>query len=61
MRISKYWKAVVAAFTAGGAALGTALEDGTLTGVEVGVIVGAILAGYGFTWAVPNKTTEDEA
>lgn len=52
----KIAKAVVAALAAGAAALGTALEDGIITGAEGGIIVGAVLVGYGFTWAVPNKT-----
>lgn len=57
----KVAKAIVAALAAGASAVGAALEDGVLTGTEVGIIVGAVLVGYGFTWAVPNKTaTEDE-
>ncbi|MFH9073459.1 hypothetical protein [Streptomyces alboflavus] len=55
MRISKYWKAVVAAVAAGAAALATALDDGTVTAQE-GLTVGlAVLGALGLTWAVPNK------
>lgn len=56
MRISKYWKAVVAAVVAGAGSLNTAFLDGTITGMEVGAAVGAVLMALGFTAAVPNKT-----
>lgn len=57
MRISKYWKAVVAAVVAGAGSLNTAFLDGTITGMEVGAAVGAVLMALGFTAAVPNRTT----
>lgn len=64
MRISKYWKAVVAAVVAGAGSLNTAFLDGTITGMEVGAAVGAVLMALGFTAAVPNRTPapkDDEA
>lgn len=62
MRISKYWKAVVAAVAAGASALSTAVLDDTVTAAEGWAALIAVLGALGFTWAVPNKTTtEDEA
>lgn len=55
MKVSRYWKAVVAAVVAGGGAAGTALQDGKVTGPEAVTIVLAVLGGLGFTWAVPNR------
>jgi hypothetical protein len=61
MRISKYWKAVVAALAAGAASLSTAILDDTVTAAEGWAALIAVLGALGFTWAVPNKTvTEDE-
>lgn len=57
MRISKYWKAVVAAVAAGAAALATALDDGTVTTQEGLTAVLAVLGALGLTWAVPNRQT----
>lgn len=62
MKISKYWKAVVAAVVAGAGALATALNDDIITAAEAWTTGAAVLVALGFTWAVPNKTTtEDEA
>lgn len=61
MKISKYWKAVVAALAAGAGTLSTAVLDDTVTAAEGWAALIAVLAALGFTWAVPNKTTEDEA
>lgn len=61
MKISKYWKAVVAALAAGAGTIGTALTDDVVTAAEGWAALIAVLAALGFTWAVPNKTTtEDE-
>ena len=47
-------KAIVAAVTAGAAAVGTAAADGEITGNEWWVVLGAVLvAGFG-VWRVPN-------
>jgi hypothetical protein len=55
MKISKYWKAVVAGVAAGAASLSTALQDGTITGQE-GLTAGlAVLGALGLTWLVPNR------
>lgn len=54
MPVSRYRKAIVAAIAAGGTAVVAALSDGTITAQEVGGIVAALLAGGGFTYAVPN-------
>ncbi|WP_406199301.1 hypothetical protein OG331_23135 [Streptomyces sp. NBC_01017] len=55
MKISKSWKAVVAAVVAGGGTLSTALADDTITAAEGWAAGLAVLAALGFTWAVPNK------
>lgn len=55
MRISKYWKAVVAGIVAGAGTAGAALADNVLTAGEAWTIAGAVLGGLGFTWAVPNR------
>jgi multidrug transporter EmrE-like cation transporter len=53
--MGKYAKALVAAATAGLAALGTALADDTITRLEwIGVAV-AVVGALGLTYAVPNK------
>lgn len=54
MNLSLYRKAIVSAVVAGLTALVAALSDGTIDGQEVGGIVGALLAGGGLTYAVPN-------
>ena len=62
MRISPYWKAIVAALAAGVGTISTALTDDVVTAAEGWAALIAVLAALGFTWAVPNKTTtEDEA
>ncbi|AVH58972.1 MULTISPECIES: hypothetical protein [Streptomyces] len=55
MKISKMWKAVVAAVVAGASTLSTALADDTITAAEGWAAGLAILAALGFTWAVPNR------
>ncbi|MGC9544041.1 hypothetical protein [Streptomyces sp. UG1] len=55
MKISRYWKAVVAALAAGTGALSTAAQDGTVTVAEGVTAVAAVLAALGFTWYVPNR------
>ena len=57
MKISKYWKAVVAAVVAGAGSLSTALADDTISAAEGWAAGVAVLVALGFTWAVPNKTT----
>lgn len=60
MRISKMWKAVVAAVSTGAASLVTALDDGVITTQE-GVTAGlAVLAALGLTWMVPNRQPTDD-
>lgn len=62
MKISPYWKAVVAALAAGVGTIATALTDDVITAPEAWAALIAALGALGFTWAVPNKTTtEDEA
>jgi peptidoglycan/LPS O-acetylase OafA/YrhL len=58
MKISHYWKAVVAAVVAGAGALSTALTDDTVTAAEGWAALLAVLGALGFTWAVPNKQAE---
>lgn len=55
MRVSKYWKAIVAGIAAGAGSLGTALADNTITTQEGLTAVAAVLATLGLTWAVPNQ------
>lgn len=57
MKLSKVWKAVVAGVVAGGGALGTAAQDGTITSAEGLTIGGAILVAVYAVWRVPNRTT----
>ncbi|MFI1001979.1 hypothetical protein ACIP10_15295 [Streptomyces galbus] len=59
MKISRYWKAIVAGAAAGTATLSTALQDGTLTTGETITTVLAVLGGLGLTWAVPNQPKTD--
>ncbi|MFB7595773.1 hypothetical protein [Streptomyces sp. NPDC056160] len=61
MKVSKMWKAVVAGAAAGTAAAATALQDGQLTAAEGVTILLAVLGGFGFTWAVPNREPKDTA
>lgn len=55
MRISKMWKAVVAAVAAGAGSLSVAVTDDVVTAAEGWAAGLAVLAALGFTWAVPNK------
>lgn len=55
MKISKSWKAVVAAVVAGAGVLSTALADDTVTAAEGWAALISVLAALGFTWAVPNR------
>jgi hypothetical protein len=55
MKVSRYWKAIVAGIVAGAGTAGTAVQDGTVTAGEAAAIVLAVLGGLGFTWAVPNR------
>jgi hypothetical protein len=57
VKISKYWKALVAGVVAGSGALSTAAADDVITSGEVWLIVGALVGGLGLTWAVPNRPT----
>lgn len=57
MKISKYWKATVAAIVAGAGSLSTAVADDTITAAEAWTAGVAVLVALGFTWAVPNKGT----
>lgn len=57
MKISKYWKAIVAAVVAGAGALSTAVQDDHVSAAEGWTALIAVLGALGFTWAVPNKTT----
>ncbi|WP_435244962.1 hypothetical protein [Streptomyces tendae] len=61
MKVSRYWKAVVAGAAAGTAALGTAVQDGTLTAGDGVAVVLAVLGTLGITWAVPNRKPADPA
>jgi uncharacterized membrane-anchored protein len=54
MKISHYWKAVVATVVAGSAALAPALDDDTITSAEAATIIIAIVTAAFATWAVPN-------
>ncbi|WP_151484864.1 hypothetical protein [Streptomyces albicerus] len=55
MKISRYWKAIVAALAAGAGALSTAMNDGTVTGAEGITVAAAVLGAAGFTAWVPNR------
>lgn len=59
MKISRYWKAVVAGLAGGAAALSTAMGDGIVTGAEALTAVFAVLGASGLTWAVPNRAPKD--
>lgn len=60
MKISRYWKAVVSAVAAGAGSLSVAVSDDTVTAAEGWAALVAVLAGYGFTWAVPNRPPSDD-
>lgn len=55
MKISKSWKAVVAAVVAGAGTLSTALADDRITAAEGWATGVSVLAALGFTWVVPNR------
>jgi len=53
-KIGLYAKAILGAIGAGLTATITALSDGNISTFEWTVIAGAVLAGLGFVWLVPN-------
>jgi hypothetical protein len=55
MQVSEYAKSIVAAVVAAGGTISTALADDRVTAGEAWLIAGAVAAGLGFTWAVPNR------
>ena len=57
MKISKYWKAVVATIATGSGGLATALNDDVLSKAEASTILIAVVTAAVATWAVPNKGT----
>ena len=52
--MAEYRKAIIGALMAFLAALGTAMSDGTVTGIEWVIIAGAVVTGFGAVWGVPN-------
>lgn len=56
MKVSKYWKAVVATLATTVGSLSTAANDGTITPSETSTILIAVVTAAVATWAVPNKT-----
>jgi hypothetical protein len=60
MKISSYWKSIVAAIAAGGASLSTALQDDTVTAAEGWTALIAVMVALGFTWAVPNRPVDSK-
>ncbi|MCM1972345.1 hypothetical protein [Streptomyces sp. G1] len=61
MKVSTYWKAICAAVIAGAGSLGTAMEDGTLTGAEGIAAACVALGALGIVWRVPNREPKDPA
>lgn len=61
MKVSKYWKAVVAAVAAGAGSLGTGAQDGILTQAEGVTALLVALAAAGAVWRVPNQQPKDPA
>ncbi|MGW3936431.1 hypothetical protein [Streptomyces phaeochromogenes] len=55
MKISKYWKAVVATLATGAGGLSTAMNDDTVTSAEASTILIAVVTAAVATWAVPNR------
>lgn len=55
MKISQYWKAVVAAVTAGAGAFATAASDDVISNGEWTTIGLAVLAALAATYRVPNR------
>jgi hypothetical protein len=59
LKLGSYAKSIVAAVTAGGAALGTAMADDVVTNGEwVGVVL-AVLGALGVVFVVPNAKQSD--
>lgn len=58
MNLKPYAKAIVGGATAGLTALGTALADDHVTRLEWTIIAGAVLAGLGLVYAVPNRPAQ---
>ena len=59
MRVSRYWKAIVAAGAAFFGTLATAMNgDMTVTGQEWISIGLAVLGALGITYVVPNRTAK---
>lgn len=61
MKVSTYWKAIVAAVAAGAGSLGTALNDGTVTSAEGVTAALVALGALGVVWMVPNRESKDSA
>lgn len=61
MKVSKYWKALVAALMAGGGSLGTAMQDGTVTQAEGVTAALLTLGALTAVWRVPNREPKDSA
>lgn len=62
MRISPYWKAVVAAVAAGSGTLATAMNGDMVVTPSEWVSVGlSVLGAYGITYVVPNRPSSDDA
>ncbi|MBL3670650.1 hypothetical protein JL475_32715 [Streptomyces sp. M2CJ-2] len=61
MRISKMWKAIVAAAAAGTGSLSVAVTDDVVTAAEGWAAGLAVLAALGFTWAVPNRQALEDS
>jgi hypothetical protein len=59
MKISPYWKAVVATIATGAAGVSTALNDNTLTSAEASTILIAVVTAAVATWAVPNRPADN--
>lgn len=56
MRVSPYWKAIVAAVAAAVGSIGTAMqEDSTITQAEAITALLVGLAALGAVWRVPNR------
>ena len=60
MKVSPYWKAVVATLATGIGGLSTALHDDTITSAEASTILIAVVTAAVATWAVPNKPATGE-
>ena len=60
MKVSKYWKAVVAAGAAGSGALSTALVDERITAAEWWTAAIAVVTAGAATWGVRNAPNSGE-